>query len=380
MPSALSKPQHTLLGRVSNVFLPAQLRNSHSADVRRQRIFLLSNLLGPILVGVITFTTWVLLGYLDPNAPVSLASTTMSIVWVAAIRFGVPYKHLIVFALLHFIGVTAWFSWVDGGIQSAATPWLVVMPVICVFFADGWRRYLSLSAILGCLIALLAAEISGYTFPTITSPEALPAAVGISAIFAAGYLSFMCSVMISLNERNEARLDSMANRDALTGVLNRRGLQQSFNALTGNNHCMVAIDLDHFKAVNDLFGHDAGDRVLQQFSSVLEHSLRQPDLVARLGGEEFAVLLVDSNQSDSYDVIERLRKNIANTQFEIPGKQPIQSITFSAGVVHIGEETNLDKVLAHADHLMYKAKNKGRNQVLQAKISSLMLVPENKQA
>ena len=371
MLSARKQSSDSILNTVSDLFLPLEMRASRSPQVRRQRIFILSNLFGPIMVGIITLTTWLLLGYLDPNAPVSLASTSLSIVWIVTIRLGVPYEQIIALALLHFIGITGWFAWIDGGLHSGAMPWLVVMPIICVFFASGWPRYLGLFAVTGCIVALIGASINGYAFPTVTDNEVRSISVGISSLFAAIYLGVMGSIMTTLNERDEERLGAMANHDALTNTLNRRGLQNAFDELMPGPHCLVALDLDHFKSVNDRYGHETGDHILTEFAERLRDSLRRTDSISRLGGEEFAIIMRNTTQNVGYAIIDRIRQEIANEGIAIPGNTEAELVTFSAGLISLDCELNLDVQLNQADELMYKAKHQGRNQVHQEKVSAL---------
>ena len=369
--SARKQNSDSILKTISDLFLPIEMRESRSPQARRQRIFILSNLFGPIMVGIITLTTWLLLGYLDPNSPVSLASTSLSIVWIVTIRLGVPYEHIIALALLHFIGITGWFAWIDGGLHSGAMPWLVVMPIICVFFASGWPRYLGLFAVTGCIVALIGASINGYAFPTVTDNEVRSISVGISSLFAAIYLGVMGSIMTTLNERDEERLGTMANHDALTSTLNRRGLQNAFDELMPGPHCLVALDLDHFKSVNDRYGHETGDHVLTEFAERLRDSLRRTDSISRLGGEEFAIIMRNTTQNVGYAIIDRIRQEIANQGIAIPGNTEAELVTFSAGLISLDCELNLDVQLNQADELMYKAKHQGRNQVHQEKVSAL---------
>ena len=122
------------------------------------------------------------------------------------------------------------------------------------------------------------------------------------------------------------------------------------------------MDLDHFKKVNDTAGHDIGDRVLIAVGSLLSQSIRKVDLAGRLGGEEFAVLLADTNQEGCERVSENIRQNIALLQ--ISGWTEFYGpITAPIGCAKLSATDTLEKALRAADEALYQAKNNGRNQV-----------------
>ncbi len=159
----------------------------------------------------------------------------------------------------------------------------------------------------------------------------------------------------------------VALRDGLTGAYNRRYLDErllSEMAFATRHHMPLALlmlDLDHFKQVNDTFGHQAGDAVLQRFYALLEEVVRTEDLVARYGGEEFAVLCRESDEGSAAIVAERLRRTVEKTEFVYDG-QPIV-VTVSIGIA-----TSLDvgvdgpeSLVRQADLALYGAKRAGRN-------------------
>ena len=163
----------------------------------------------------------------------------------------------------------------------------------------------------------------------------------------------------------EKKLESLAATDDLTGLWNRRYF---FNI--GEQECrraarykaklsMLMIDIDHFKVVNDTFGHAAGDVVLKGVAEIFIHGLRDVDLAARIGGEEFAILMPNTDVAGAMVVAERLRKNIEMLNFEYEGKK--MKITFSVGVTECFEKNTIDEMLKRSDEALYKAKDSGRN-------------------
>ena len=169
-------------------------------------------------------------------------------------------------------------------------------------------------------------------------------------------------------ERTELRHKTAAMTDPLTGLLNRRAFVQDAEALLQQQIArdrpigVLLIDLDHFKSINDRFGHAAGDKVLQTFAKTAQANLRQTDLVGRLGGEEFTVVLADASIDNAYFVADRLRKAFAVNAAVLDGHA--LHATASVGVsVIVDPSQDLAKLITLADQALYLAKARGRNRV-----------------
>jgi diguanylate cyclase (GGDEF)-like protein/PAS domain S-box-containing protein len=165
----------------------------------------------------------------------------------------------------------------------------------------------------------------------------------------------------------EQELEHQAQTDSLTGAVNRRYFQELAEKEMAQSRrynrplSLLMIDIDRFKLVNDGFGHAVGDRVLQEFVRMARETLREVDVIARTGGEEFAVLLPETNDQRASQVAERLRQVVANAKVSVAGKVPVQ-FTISVGVVAI-QDADLETSLACADQALYRAKELGRDQV-----------------
>jgi diguanylate cyclase (GGDEF)-like protein len=173
--------------------------------------------------------------------------------------------------------------------------------------------------------------------------------------------------LLMINERLQRELHRLAIADPLTGLANRRELQRRGNALLlepCRKVAVVAIDADHFKHINDTRGHEAGDTVLVELAERLRHAARAEDVVARLGGEEFVLLMADTDVEEAHRRAEALRRDIAETPAVLEDG-PL-SVTVSVGVVARGDAGSLAGLLHVADRAMYAAKAAGRNRVVLA--------------
>ena len=165
-----------------------------------------------------------------------------------------------------------------------------------------------------------------------------------------------------------SQLSEQVSIDQLTGVLNRRGLDEAIEkeisrVQRGNSKlCIALLDIDNFKNFNDNYGHQVGDDALQHFARVIQETLRPTDIAARFGGEEFVILLPDTNIIQAVEVISRLQRTLTK-QFFLSNNERLL-ITFSAGISSYKENEDKVAVLNRADQAMYLAKNSGRNRVM----------------
>jgi len=172
----------------------------------------------------------------------------------------------------------------------------------------------------------------------------------------------------------ERRIVRLASTDHLTGVLNRRAFVERMegevqrSSREGTPLSLVLVDIDHFKQINDRFGHQAGDLVLQRFVETLLESVRPYDFVGRHGGEEFVVCLPGTDADQAGHVAERMRKEVEETRIELVDGTETLQLTASFGVASSrqGSKETVDSLTRRADEAMYRAKNGGRNRVCMA--------------
>lgn len=166
------------------------------------------------------------------------------------------------------------------------------------------------------------------------------------------------------------KMQRMALTDPLTTIANRRcffdTLERQFAALVCSCRpiSLLIIDVDRFKKVNDTYGHEAGDRVLLELAGIIQQYSRETDLAARIGGEEFSVLLPDTNSQEAVLVARRIKTAIASCRFVVQGNRQI-SVTISIGVCTLAHTPcfDRDKLYTYADQALYYSKNNGRNSI-----------------
>lgn len=172
---------------------------------------------------------------------------------------------------------------------------------------------------------------------------------------------------ITEKKEMEKKLEELASIDDLTGVWNRRyffemGKTEFLRSKRYKaSFALMMIDLDHFKTINDTYGHAAGDEVLKRITAVLKKNLRDVDILARLGGEEFAVLLPNTETHGANIVAERLRKAVESSLFIFENRE--MPATISIGIADHKSSASLDELIKNADSALYTAKNQGRNTI-----------------
>ncbi len=209
------------------------------------------------------------------------------------------------------------------------------------------------------------------TIPT-TAPLAFSSALGLTAII-------MVSAKIMMEE-TERRLSRLAMTDHLTGVLNRRGLDQEFEriksrSLSPASHVVLTVfDIDHFKKINDRNGHQAGDAVLVHFCGIVRNIINERGLFVRMGGEEFALISETDDPAQAIILAENIRMAIGKSPIKV-ADVPIQ-VTVSAGISDaLIKEADLNLLMTEADRALYSAKKSGRNRTVVNRDSMNIVVP-----
>jgi len=299
-----------------------------------------------------------------PAEPVYLV--TGAVLWLLVCRLplladAVDARALIASGIITaYTWLTAYEFW-HGRSEPLVSRW----PAIFMLFAHG-----ALFVLRTPLVSLLpfapTNRMLGSVWLTALSFEALLFTISIAFI-----------LLAMAKERTELRHRTAAMVDPLTGIANRRSFLQDAAQLakrhSANPHpaAVLLIDLDHFKSINDRFGHAHGDRVLEIFAASARHAVRPSDLLGRLGGEEFAAILCDISLDKAVAVAEKIRERFAHATLEIDN-HPVCA-TVSIGLAHCQEaELDVASLLAQADQALYIAKERGRNRVEVASLEMML--------
>jgi diguanylate cyclase (GGDEF)-like protein len=290
-----------------------------------------------------------------PAEPVYLV--TGAVLWLLICRLPGLSDSLALRVLLAS-GIIASYTWLTafefwrGRAEALVSRW----PAIFMLFAHG-ALFLLRTPLVAVLPWLSTNDIYGSVWLTVLSFEALLFTISIAFI-----------LLAMAKERTELRHKTAAMIDPLTGLPNRRSFMEEAARLTERHRShpkpvtVLLMDMDHFKSINDRFGHAIGDQVLEVFAETVRQSVRSSDLISRLGGEEFAAVLYDISREKAFAVADRIRTSFAQAALEVDD-HPIAA-TVSIGLAHCELEAfELGELLAQADRALYVAKERGRNRV-----------------
>ena len=266
------------------------------------------------------------------------------------------------------------FMWISYGLAGPASPaTLVIMSshIVYAMFTMAPKRVRML--VIFSLAGLAATMTISSRFDSSRYPADVQVISFCYAAIVLPLIARLANQVTSMSQRLRAQrrelstaleqVRRLASRDDLTKAHNRRHMLELMRAElasmgTDRQTCIALIDIDFFKTINDRFGHAAGDDVLRQFAEAGQRVLRDTDVFARWGGEEFMAMFVDTSIAESTQVLDRLRMEMSAGNRGVPGA----SITFSAGLIEILPGEKLDAAIDRADQEMYRAKSKGRNQ------------------
>ena len=317
-----------------------------------------------------TFYYW-LSGYPSQAVWLQLAATLISLAALVMVQYT---KHTRLAAQMVSFGLYLCLigpGIFTGGIDSSALVWLTFIPVAAAIM-DGAATGLFWSCV--SIVTVIALFIFNRVFMidlTIRPPQSIDRVIDLV------FCIIVVAIATVINERTKrqvvaeldeakAQLTDLANIDPLTNIFNRRYfIEHAQTELERHERefSILLVDIDHFKKINDTYGHATGDRVLNKAVSVCSLVLRKEDILARLGGEEFVILLPDTSLKLANEIAERLRSAIENTQIRI--NTGSVNITVSIGISFSSprDALSLQELIRYADDAMYKAKDAGRNQV-----------------
>jgi len=300
-----------------------------------------------------------------PAEPVYLV--TGAVLWLLICRLPVLADDAIDIRSMIATGIITTYIWLTayefwrGRSEALVSRW----PAIFMLFVHG-SLFLLRTPLIAMLPWSVTNRVYGSVWLTVLSFEALLFTISIAFI-----------LLAMAKERTELRHRTAAMVDPLTGIANRRSFMQDAAQLAKRHTAhprptaVLLVDLDHFKSINDRFGHALGDRALEVFAFTARQSVRSTDLLGRLGGEEFAAVLADTSRDKAMMVAERIRASFAQAALEVDNR-PVGA-TVSIGLVHCQDPVlDVHELLAQADQALYCAKENGRNRVEVASLDMML--------
>ncbi|MFT4940819.1 MAG: diguanylate cyclase (GGDEF)-like protein [Paraglaciecola sp.] len=253
-----------------------------------------------------------------------------------------------------------------GGISNTGPLWIYIVPPVALYFGGmrkGLRNLGLFSVVIGGLMfypndQLLIAAYS-YEFKS----RLMYSFLTVSWLFA--FYEYARQRSYVRMQKISQKFEQQARHDPLSGLQNRRGMLEKLHyehERTKRNHqhmSLMMCDIDHFKKINDDFGHNSGDIIIKELADIFSAALRKQDTVARWGGEEFLFLLPETNADQAIILGEKIRNKIANSEFGIQEKSI--KLTASIGVYEVMDSNSIENAISYADKNLYKAKSSGRN-------------------
>jgi diguanylate cyclase (GGDEF)-like protein len=292
---------------------------------------------------------------------------------VSTFQIHKPSAHLITFGTyFSLLGTTL----LTGGIDSSSIVWVVFIPIAATIMAGTNDGIIWGAISIGSILSLYLLNRGLGIDLTLVPSKSMDRMIDLAAV------TLVIGIAVSLNERTKAqalkhledaraKLNHLAHVDPLTDVFNRRYFfDRAENTLElaarhDSHTSILLLDIDHFKQVNDSYGHNIGDQILVGLVAICQKNLRETDTLARLGGEEFVILLPNTAQTEARHIAERLRLMVQNTS--VPTDSGPLYVTISIGVM--SQPTSdpmppVQKLVQGADQAMYLAKRTGRNRVV----------------
>ncbi len=256
----------------------------------------------------------------------------------------------------------------SGGINDSGILWIYAFPVITLMLHNLKQGIMEVLLFILAILAIFVFSnhiniIANYSYE-----------LKIRIIFSFLLVFFLTSLYEYTNNDMFIKMDKISKKledisliDTLTNVYNRRGIYKYIKKTmlqakeTHSKFSLLLLDIDHFKKINDTYGHLAGDQVLKDTALIIKNTIRKSDIIARWGGEEFLILLPNTTKEESFDIAEKIRKNIKSKQYNF-FKDKV-SVTVSIGISEDNRSCKIDNIVGEADKNMYIAKESGRDRV-----------------
>ena len=265
------------------------------------------------------------------------------------------------YIVLYFLFSLMLFLVYSGGVSHTGPLWSFILPPI-VLFIHGLKRGVTELIIFMILVLGIFFIKDGVIYESLYAYDFKVRFIIIFmvVIFLSSVYQYTREISIQRMQKMQKDLEFFLRRDPLTGLYNRRGYDFNIQNIEDASYgAILMCDIDHFKKVNDTYGHDGGDYVLQSVAKMIKENIRIQDLSVRWGGEEFFIFLSEVTLSEAYLIAEKLRKKIENTS--IPYHNSCIDVTMSIGISILEKDISLNEAIKNADRAMYLSKSRGRN-------------------
>lgn len=275
--------------------------------------------------------------------------------------------HLVSYLFAAQGGILGLFLVVHGGIDGTGVYYTPALALIMIMLAITSMRsgfIISFIFLAALVVGLYSEALTVYQYSEIHKSRII---IGLSCILIMALIAEWMRIQsyAAISKANR-QLSVDANHDPLTKLLNRRGFEIEIDHMGGTDFpaTLAVIDIDHFKKINDEYGHDAGDIALQQISEYLKSNIKGKDLVCRWGGEEFVVLFRHTSINNAVSVLTQLGQIVRSTSINHRNKR--FHLTFSAGIAQLRYRNDFRRCMNQADELLFQAKQSGRDRIMSA--------------
>lgn len=280
----------------------------------------------------------VVLGFYRLKSPLFVAAAIIS---VFRFSYGVNFQSIVACCAIFMIAIGFLviynLQFLKGKILLTGTclnVWAISVAALTIFVNSGFQKE---SLIIVFMVAVISASV--------------------------GVLMIILNLDVHIMNRRISEYKRSSETDHLTGLMNKRAWEEALERIEGydRRYNVLILDIDHFKRINDTYGHVNGDEILRQFSDLIVRETRDHDLKARIGGEEFGILIPDLNSTSVLLVAERIRKSVSEHKFQLNTRLTIQ-VSVSIGIAN-GNASGIDAMVLQADQSLYVAKRSGRNRI-----------------
>ena len=267
------------------------------------------------------------------------------------------------YILLYLVFALILYLIYSGGYHDTGSLWVFALPPLALFIHGLKKGLMDIGVFLMIILFM-------FFYPKDYLLEAsYTTAFKVQIILSFLLLVFLSALYEYSKERSikkmkkvQSDLEFFLKRDPLTGLYNRRGYHDSIDEISDKHGVMLMCDIDHFKKINDTYGHDAGDFVIQEVAQCIRENVRKEDVAIRWGGEEFLIFLANTNINNGYIVAEKLRESVERLTLYYREDTTIK-VTLSMGISSISNQIPLEEAIRNADNAMYVSKASGRNQI-----------------